>query len=287
MSLSEIASDLLMEDDKVGSWLTGADNCDLGKVFFPLALVWKSSNKINPGYTAKKYGHMVLSSIETEVVVLLKLTQNEKLPPPNKKTASFEEISAGKERFTADQMWFKVNTSALGNRSGNWISAIIAGPTISNHHAFHAASPIVSAVHADLKDGLSHNGKMDVSPFSKTPHHPVAPDLGVRFTVGNKGNGKPENILFGAFRFPNEAARTVPMRITVLISGRDFVDMEKWVVSVPLEAASIVDGHRVGYFKIDLAEKLGNPKLPRFEIPKEAYVTFVYRDFIGTPISLE
>jgi hypothetical protein len=289
--LSEIASDILMEDDKVGIWLTGSKNCDLDKVYFPLALLWKSSNKIHPGYTPKKHGHLVLSSLETEDVQVLKLIQNEKLPPPNQKPVSVEELSAGKERFSADQMWFKVGTASLGNRSGNWTSAVISGPSISNRHAFHAASAIGSPITAESKDGLphqgkSHQGKFDMAPFTKSSHHPMAPEKGVRFAMGD-ADGKSENILFGAFRFQNEPGRTAPMRITVLLSGRHFQEMEKWVLTIPLEAAPIEGGHRIGYFRIDLAEKLGHPKLPRFELPKESYVTFVYRDYLGAPTLLE
>jgi hypothetical protein len=289
--LSEIASDILMEDDKVGIWLTGSKNCDLGKVFFPLALLWKSSNKIHPGYTPKKHGHLVLSSIETEEVQVLKLIQNEKLPPANQKPVSVEELSAGKERFSADQMWYKLGTAILENRSGNWVSAVISGPSISNHHAFHAASPTGSAVPAESKEGLSHpgksqQGKFDMTPFTKSSHHPVAPDKGVRFAMGDAGV-KSENILFGSFRFPSEPGRTAPMRITVLLSGRDYTEMEKWVLTIPLEAAPSEGGHRTGYFRIDLAEKMGHPKLPRFVLPEEAYLTFVYRDYLGTPTLLE
>ena len=288
IALNEIASAKLVEDDEPGIWLAGPGILNLkAGVKFPLAIIWKTSNKINIGSTPRKHGHLVLSQENGDDVMLLKLIPNDKMPPPGKEPKPTSNPQNEKERFSAGHLWYDLDGKSFAGHPGKWIAFVIAGSTISNAHIFEVKEAGV------VKDSTKSNppravlSDVERSSFLKSPNHPSHPEVGVHFKLGKSADGNHQHLLFGSFAFPKSSKESDIIHVSAMISGPEYPEMFLLSVPVPLETTHIGNGIRIGYFTLDLEQYLRNLQLTHFKFPEGTFITFLYRAWFGKPVLLD
>lgn len=286
--LDRLSFDVLASPEKAGIWLSGPFKWPpLAGGALPMAIIWKTSTKENTGTSPETHGHLVLSRENGGEPVLLKLFTIDKLPLEGDDSKPNSRPPEEDEQFSVGGDWFDVDDRLLLDRPGVWIATVISGSAISNVHRFEvlgSGAPPLRNSETFQTPPLSNE---EMKAFLGGKEHPATPNIGIDFKLAMKDPGKDSPYLYGAFAFPVLNDEGPFLHLAALFSGPNYEDMRRIPVSVPLAATRIVDGKRVGFFSINLQEKLGNPRQKTFTLPSRTYLTLVGRNWIGKPSLLD
>ena len=262
---------------------------DESKSFLPVLVATKENDKEQNNWTAQSHGQIILSSLYSGDIKIIKLVEQEDKDPVSNNDIEYPEGYTPKVTTfyncvyrdipvellpTLDPQW-SINVQAVNTKSSvKTITFPNENSTEDNSVFFKKVTASEGTLPAELHENFKAN--------SSTPQFSTA-----NFVVESERsdlNIKETLMIHGNFNLPAESSDIFSfIPVHVMITSKDFYAPKLKTLLVPKSKTTVANNRLYGVFSFDLVAELAIAQMGTYDVSDEIYVSLISRGEFSDP----